>query len=385
MGENQNGAVCLRWSMFCISSPNSGDFFVSIRSLDSVAIDYSSWMKQALSLAARGRGWTGSNPLVGTIILNEAGFPVASGYHARLGAAHAERVALDLAGHAAKGGTLFVNLEPCCHTGRTPPCTDAIIAAGIRHVVIAHRDPDLRVAGNGIAQLRAAGVQVTEDVESVAAEAQNEHYLHFKQKGRPFVTLKLATSLDGFTADAQGDSRWITSAECRAHAHSLRSRHDAILIGARTARRDDPRLTVRHVRGANPQRFVLVGAEPVPDTLQVFVGLKPALRIGSEREHCDVCVAAGHDSYPKPSAVLDRLGADGYSSLLVEGGSRVAASFLAAGCVQRVVLYFGNQLLGSGVGALTGYSAELENAARLVDLVSENLPGGFVVTGRVES
>jgi diaminohydroxyphosphoribosylaminopyrimidine deaminase/5-amino-6-(5-phosphoribosylamino)uracil reductase len=357
---------------------------VSEITYDSVAIDYGRWMKQAIDLAEHGRGRTRSNPMVGAVVLDLRGDLAGTGFHARLGAPHAERVALAQAGERASGGTVVVNLEPCCHHGRTPPCTDAIVESGVKRVVIAHRDPDPRVSGRGVATLEAAGIHVVENVETEAAIELNLHYLHYKQTGRPFVTLKLAMSLDGQVADHRGRSQWITSEACRVHAHLLRSRHDAILVGAQTARADNPRLTVRHAEGVSPQRFVLVGERPLSRDLLLFGEPDPAVRIGVSVDNSDWQVPADSAGLPGVPAVLDVLGRKEYSSLLVEGGPRTASSFIAAGCVERIVLYYGPVLLGQGTPALGTFAADLATAPRLTDMATQPLDGGFVVTGRLE-
>ena len=348
------------------------------------AIDYAREMKRALSLAERGRGRTGTNPLVGAVLLTPAGEVIATGFHARVGEAHAEAVALARAGARARGATLVVNLEPCCHRGRTGPCTRAIIDAGVRRVIIAHRDPDLRVNGGGLEELRRAGIEIVEGIETAPAKRLNEHYLTVRCEGRAFVTLKLALSLDGFTADAEGRSRWLTGPACRAHAHRERARHDAVLVGAGTARSDDPALTARTAAGPQPRRFVLVGREGLPPGLRLFVGPHPAVRIGTDASRADWVLPAGADGYPEPGAILRHLVSEGCASVLVEGGARVAAAFLRAGLVDRLVLYYGPLLLGSGRGAFADWSAPLAGAPALRAGEVEALGDGLVVSGYPE-
>jgi diaminohydroxyphosphoribosylaminopyrimidine deaminase/5-amino-6-(5-phosphoribosylamino)uracil reductase len=338
-------------------------------------------MKQALKLAERGRGYTRSNPLVGAVILTAAGTLAGEGFHSQQGSAHAEIEALAAAGERARGGTMIVNLEPCCHTGRTGPCTEAIIQAGIARVVIAHRDPDPRVEGRGVARLRTAGIEVIESVEMAAARSTNEHYLKFKTLGRPFVTLKLALSLDGMTADAEGHSQWLTGPECRKHAHLLRSRHDAIVVGAGTARADNPELTVRHVSGAQPQRFVLAGHGPLDRALKLFAGSRPAIRVGAEGTDADWRVPSDARGYPDIAHFLQELGRQEYTSLLVEGGSRLAAAVIATELVDRLVLYYGPLLLGRGRSAFEGWETALASAPRLERVSVQPLADGIVITG----
>ena len=352
--------------------------------LDLTSIDYSHWMKQALSLAARGAGFTHPNPCVGAVVLDAQGNLAGRGFHERAGSDHAERTALNEAGARARGGTLVVTLEPCCHHGRTPPCTDAIIAAGVVRVVSAMSDPDHRVAGQGFARLVAAGVEVVDGIESAAAERLNLHYLHHRRTGTPWVTLKLGLSLDGRMADASGRSRWITSTAARHHAHALRALHDAILVGAETARRDDPELLLHGAPGLAPRRFVLVGRRDLPRDLKMFSGDARATRIGVD-DRADWTVSDDGEGRPDIEAVVKRMGSEGLTGLLVEGGGVTAAAFLKAGVVRRLVLYYGPLLLGEGQAPLGGLAYPLALAPTLTDVAVETFEGGFVVSGLVET
>jgi len=214
------------------------------------------WMRLALELAELGEGDVHPNPLVGAVVASEDRV-VGRGYHRRFGGPHAEVFALDEAGEAARGATLYVTLEPCCHHGKTPPCTDRIIAAGVRRVVAAARDPNPEVDGGGIASLRAAGIDVTEGVLHDEARRQNEIFFTFVERRRPFVQLKLAVSLDGRIATKTGDSQWISSEASRTDVHRLRRKFMSVLVGVQTVLSDDPLLTVRHVVGPNPVPIVL--------------------------------------------------------------------------------------------------------------------------------
>lgn len=351
--------------------------------LDLAAIDYSDWMKAALKLAAQGKGRTQPNPAVGAVVLDSSGALVGEGFHERAGGPHAEAIALSAAGPRARGGTLLVTLEPCCHIGRTPACTQAILESGIRRVVATHADPDVRVSGRGFDLLRHAGVEVVTDIEAEAAAKLNERYLHFKRTGKPWVTLKLALSLDGRIADGAGYSRWITSEACRRHAHLLRSTHEAILVGAGTALADDPELSLHDAGGTAPQRFVLAGQRDLPTRLKLFGGEAPAFRVGVD-ERADWVLPPDACGRPELSALLDQMGQRGYSTLLVEGGGKVAASFLAGHHVAQVVLYYAPLFLGEATAALSGTRFELRNAPALSDLSVETLEGGFVVSGGVK-
>jgi len=279
-------------------------------------------MRRAIELAASVRTTTSPNPWVGSVV-------VPGGYEGATsppGGAHAEAHALQVAGDAARGATLYATLEPCGHTGRTKPCVDQIIDAGVRRVVVGVEDPDERVRGSGIRALRAAGVRV--DVGICAEEIRDQlaPYLKHRTTGRPWVILKLAATLDGRTAAPDGSSRWITGEAARADAHRLRAESDAVIVGAGTVRSDDPALTVRDVPGKDPLRVVLGKA---PGDARV----RPALELTGD-----------------PGDVLDDLGRRGVLQALVEGGATVAGEFHRAGVVDRYVLYLAPAFLGGDDG-----------------------------------
>lgn len=282
-------------------------------------------MAHALRLAARGLGNTWPNPAVGCVIVKD-GLIVGRGWTQPGGRPHAEVRALEQAGDAARGATAYVTLEPCAHHGHTPPCAEALIAAQVARVVTALTDPDPRVSGKGHAMLRAAGIAATEGVLTLEATRLNAGFLKRVTQGLPFVTLKLAASLDGRTATQTGESRWITGPEARLDAHRLRADSDAVLVGAGTVRADDPELTVRlppdETPPVAPRRIVLgeipAGARVEPATS--YRGELPAL--------------------------LDGLGRDGVVQLMVEGGAAVAGAFHREGLVDRYVLYLAPALFG---------------------------------------
>lgn len=286
-------------------------------------------MTRAIAAASRVRCITSPNPWVGAVLRTDAG-EMFEGATQEPGMAHAEVVALDEAGDAAQGATLYVTLEPCNHTGRTGPCVDAIIAAGVRRVVVGIEDPDPQVAGSGLAALRAAGIEVHTGVQSDKVTTQLAPYLKHRRTGRPWVVLKLAATLDGGTAAPNGSSQWITSPPARVDGHRLRAESDAILVGAGTVRRDDPSLTVRdyrppvapRTRSLDPQRIVLGKAD--------------------EGAKVQPCRQMGGDL----GAVLDELGADGVVQLLVEGGAATAGVFHRSGLVDRYVIYLAPALFG---------------------------------------
>jgi diaminohydroxyphosphoribosylaminopyrimidine deaminase/5-amino-6-(5-phosphoribosylamino)uracil reductase len=282
-------------------------------------------MRRALELAAAVRGRTSPNPWVGCVVLTPDGRRF-EGATQPPGGPHAEVVALTAAGVHATGATLFSTLEPCSHHGRTPPCVDAIIDAGVARVVVAIGDPDPQVAGQGLARLRDAGIEVVTGVEERDAMALLAPYLKHRTTGRPWVVLKLAATLDGRTAAPDGSSQWITGEAARADAHRLRAESDAVLVGAGTVRADDPSLTVRLAEGADPRRVVLGRA---PEGARVH----PATEVDGDLEE-----------------ILDGLGGDGVLQLLVEGGAAVAHAFHTARLVDRYVLYLAPALFGGDDG-----------------------------------
>jgi diaminohydroxyphosphoribosylaminopyrimidine deaminase / 5-amino-6-(5-phosphoribosylamino)uracil reductase len=282
-------------------------------------------MGRAIEVAAGARRRVSPRPWVGAVVQSAGGDRFDGATEGRSGP-HAEVVALGRAGADARGARLVATLEPCAHIGRTGPCADAVIAAGIRRCVIGIADPDPRVAGQGIARLRAAGVDVEVGVRAGEVEAQLAPYLTHRRTGRPYVVLKLAATFDGRTAAPDGSSRWITGAEARLDAHRLRADSDAVLVGAGTVRADDPALTVRLPAGEAD------GVEP----LRVVLGRAPA------EAAAQPCLELAGD----PAGVLDDLGGRGVLQVLVEGGAGVAHAFHAAGLVDRYVLYLAPALFG---------------------------------------
>ncbi len=310
-------------------------------------------MRRAVELAGAVRTTTTPNPWVGSVVLTDAGVRF-EGATAPPGGAHAEIAALAAAGAAAEGATLYTTLEPCCHQGRTGPCTDAIVGAGVRRVVVGIEDPDPNVQGRGVAQLRDAGIEVEVGVLEAEVRSQLAPYVKHRGTGRPWVVLKLAATLDGRTAAPDGTSKWITGEPARADAHRLRAESDAVLVGAGTVRTDDPELTVRLAEGRDPERVVL-GRAPTDAKVQ------PALEFEGDL-----------------TAVLDDLGKRGVVQLLVEGGASVADDFHAAWLVDRYVLYLAPAFAGgddsrplfAGPGATTMddvWRGEIVDVARLGD------------------
>jgi diaminohydroxyphosphoribosylaminopyrimidine deaminase / 5-amino-6-(5-phosphoribosylamino)uracil reductase len=309
-------------------------------------------MGRAIALAARGLGTTSPNPVVGCLLLSADGEVVGEGFHAYAGGPHAEIVALAQAGERARGGTAVVTLEPCNHTGRTGPCAQALIAAGINRVLIAVDDPT-PVAAGGVATLRGAGVRVETGVRRQEAEAGNVAWLTAVRRGRPFVTWKYAASLDGRSAAPDGTSQWITSAPARADVHKLRSTVDAIVAGVGTVIADDPQLTVRDLRDGSlaikqPWRVVVDSSGRTPQKARVRDQSAPSWIVTAAE------VGAGPDGRVDLAAMLRELYVRGVRAVLLEGGPTLAGGFLAAGLVDRVVGYLAPKLLGDGSAALLG-------------------------------
>ena len=309
-------------------------------------------MARAIELAAHGLGTTSPNPVVGAVILDPGGKIAGEGWHHHAGGPHAEVVALAAAaakGDRARGGTAVVTLEPCAHAGRTGPCTQALIDAGLSRVVYAVADPTAD-AGGGAAVLRGAGVETVGGVLAEAAARGNEAWLLAQRRQRPFVTWKLAATLDGRSAAADGSSRWITGPVARADVHRLRAEADAVLVGAGTVLADDPWLTVRDAPARQPLRVVADRRGRVAATARVFDDAAPTLRTAAA----------------DPAALLTELYGRDVRHVLLEGGPTLAGAFVAAGLVDRVIAYLAPALLGDGRPSLAGAGiGSIDQARRL--------------------
>lgn len=323
------------------------------------------YMAMALDLARAASGQTSPNPLVGAVIVKD-GTVVGMGAHLKAGEPHAEVHALRMAGNQASGATLYVTLEPCSHHGRTPPCADAVIDAGINRVVVAVLDPNPLVAGTGVDKLQAAGLKVTVGICEQEARQLNEVFFHYITTKRPFVTVKTASTLDGKIASVTGHSRWITGEAARGQVHEMRRQHDAILVGAGTVLADDPELTARldgQLFGRQPVRVVLDSRLRTPLHARVVRDAVAPTWIFTTAESPakkrDELVAKGVTLFMLEAPitvekVLEVLGGRGITSLLVEGGAEVNGSFLQARAIQKVVSYLSLKLIG-GSGAPSPY------------------------------
>ena len=303
-------------------------------------------MRQAIAVGARHR--THPNPQVGAILVTSDGTVLAESAHSGPGEPHAERALLDAFGPVDSSYSLVVTLEPCTHTGRTPPCVEAIVAAGVSRVVLGAIDPDPRVSGGGVAALRDAGIEVVTGVAADEVEQSDPAYFHHRRTGMPLLTLKTATTLDGQSAAADGTSQWITGEAARKDAHRLRSEHDAVIVGAGTVRSDDPLLNVRlaDYLGPQPVPVIVAGSRPLPSDLRIWAR-DPVVLVSEESSLTGVdlvrCGSGGVvDLREGLSALADR----GLLSILVEGGARLAASLWSLGLVDRGVQYVGANLAG---------------------------------------
>ncbi|MFB7467000.1 bifunctional diaminohydroxyphosphoribosylaminopyrimidine deaminase/5-amino-6-(5-phosphoribosylamino)uracil reductase RibD [Streptomyces sp. NPDC056224] len=331
-------------------------------------------MRRAVELAARGLGSTSPNPVVGCVITDAAGTVAGEGWHQRAGGPHAEVHALRAAGGAARGGTAYVTLEPCNHTGRTGPCSRALVEAGISRVVYAVPDPNPQASG-GAATLRAAGVDTTAGLLREEAEAGNAAWLTSVRLGRPHVTWKYAATLDGRSAAADGSSRWITSAESRGDVHRLRAESDAVLVGGGTLRADDPHLAVRGIDGATqPLRIALDTRATVLPTARILDDAAPTLLVVGE--DADTRHLPGvellrlplHDGRVGVHDLLAHLHLRGVRSVLLEGGPALAGAFLEGGAVDRVIGYIAPALLGAGPAALADAGIKNISGALRLDI-----------------
>jgi diaminohydroxyphosphoribosylaminopyrimidine deaminase/5-amino-6-(5-phosphoribosylamino)uracil reductase len=349
-----------------------------------VTCDDEHWMRAALAAAEHGRGAVEPNPLAGAAVVRD-GQLVGIGHHERFGGPHAEVHALRAAGDAARGATLYVTLEPCCHYGKTPPCTEAIVAAGIGRVVAAIRDPFPQVNGGGLSQLRSAGIRVETGALAAAARMQNAPYLKRLTTGLPYVTAKWAMTLDGKTAVATGDSRWISSEQSRAAAHVVRGRMDAIVVGIGTVETDDPLLTARPPGPRCATRIVLDSrcrlalasrlvqtARKVPVLVATTERANAQHRAQLTAQGCEVLVLPGVDRVPVVS-LLQELGRRGTTNVLVEGGGGVLGSLWDAGQIDALEIYVALLIEGGDHGhtPIRGRGHPAMSAATRVQIVED--------------
>lgn len=357
------------------------------------------YMSECLTLAVKGAGFVSPNPMVGAVIVKN-GRIISRGYHQKFGGPHAEVHALRYARDKVHGATLYVNLEPCNFYGKTPPCTDAVISSRISRVVVGTVDQNPMVSGGGIHRLRRAGIAVTVGALEEECKKLNESFFKFIRNRTPFVTLKVAQTLDGKIADKNGSSKWITNRMSRALVHQLRSRYDAVLVGARTVDVDDPQLTVRKVKGRNPVRVVLCRSLDVSPEAKVFSGPGKKILFTDQRatgkrsakrrrliqrgtEIIDI-PADRNGKIPIPG-ILESLGQRGIASLLVEGGASTYSEFLHQRCVDKILFFVAPKVLGSGLDAFRELtSIVLGKEIKFTNISSWNLDGDILIEAYVK-
>ncbi|MFW6437845.1 MAG: bifunctional diaminohydroxyphosphoribosylaminopyrimidine deaminase/5-amino-6-(5-phosphoribosylamino)uracil reductase RibD [Armatimonadota bacterium] len=357
------------------------------------------YMRRALELARHGLGRTSPNPAVGSVVVRDNAI-IGEGYHRRAGQPHAERIALANAGEAARGADIYVTLEPCCHHGRTPPCTEAIINAGIARVFYALEDPDPRCAGGGAAALREAGVEVEGGLMRDEARELLAGYIRHRLTGRPLVTVKLAMSLDGRIATHTGDSQWISGEQSRRIVHEMRDRCDAVMVGVGTVLADDPALTTRGIEnGRDALRVIVDTRARTPADAKVIredsearcliacTASAPPDRVNVLRdEGAEVLVLLERDGHVDLAALMDALGQRGVLHTLIEGGGDLVGGALTAGIVGRMMLFYAPLIIGGrdAVPGVGGVGAEVvADALRLSDMTTRWVGDDLLIEGAV--
>lgn len=316
------------------------------------------YMKRALTLARKGIGRTTPNPAVGCIIVKD-GIVIGEGWHKKAGEAHAEIHALEMAGDAARGADVYVTLEPCCHTGKTPPCSEALIKAGVKRVIAGMADPNPQVSGGGLAALDRAGIKTTCGVLENDCRAVNLPFIKHITTGMPYVTYKCAMTLDGNIATMTGESRWISCEESRKYVHRMRARMDAIMVGVDTVIADNPQLTVRHVRGKNPLRVIVDTRLRTPESVIVLsdkyssrtiiatTETNPRVHARYIKQGATIVVCEELEGRVSMKNLLQKLGTMGVQSILLEGGSRLAGDLLQHGLIDDLVFFVAPKIIGN--------------------------------------
>ena len=353
-----------------------------------------SFMSLALELAEKGRGWVSPNPMVGAIVVRDSEI-VGKGYHKKAGSDHAEIIALKNAADKARGAALYVNMEPCCHFGKTPPCTDAIIKSGIIRVVASMIDINPLVNGSGFKSLQKNNIETVVGILDNRAKKLNESYIKFIRRKIPFLTLKLAISLDGKIAAPDGNSKWITGPETRKRIHQLRSWSDAVLVGIGTVLADDPMLTVHDIKGLNPLRVIVDSRLRTPKDAKVLLGKNVVIATTNKTDEKKLSLFSkrGIEIWKFDSKngrvplyeVLRKLGENNITSLLCEGGSILASSLLKEKLVDKIIFAIAPKILGSGYDAVKGLDIKsLDDAMCLKDVDVETIGDDVVITGYPE-
>lgn len=331
-------------------------------------------MQRALSLAEKGRGYVSPNPMVGCVIVSEEGDVIGEGYHERFGQAHAEVNAVRSVEDSSrlKNSTVYITLEPCSHHGKTPPCADMLAEQPIKRVVVGMKDPSEQVNGRGLERIRKSGIEVETGVLQKEARQLNESWLHYLEFNRPFITLKIAQTADGYIAAPNGDSKWISSKESREQVHRWRSQMDAVMVGRNTALHDNPSLTVRLVEGRQPKRVVIDGPFELPRNLNLFsdpfeektiiithnkeksqTEADPMLKMfQSNYFRGEIIHVENVNGHSRLKEAMQKLAGNGITSLLVEGGQQLSSALLKKGLVDRLQLFIAPKLLGGGTKSI---------------------------------
>lgn len=361
-------------------------------------------MRLALQLAAKGRGYVAPNPLVGCVIVSEAGELIGQGYHQKYGEAHAEVNAVRSVQdkNLLKNATVYVTLEPCSHHGKTPPCAHMLAKLPIKRVVAAMEDPNTLVNGKGLLHLKNNGIMVESGLMKAEAEKLNEFFLHHLEYGRPFITLKIAQTADGFVAAADGESKWITGEKSRKLVHQWRAEYDAVLVGRSTAIADNPSLTVRHVTGRQPRRVVIDGPYELPRNLNLLsdkyeektivitwnkkaaaTDADPMLRVMQPNYfRGDVLLVSKTDGHANLREAFKLLGERNITSVLVEGGQQLSSSLLRQGLVDKLELFIAPKLLGAGTRSVINIGInKMKEIADLRDVTWRQIGNDMLLTG----
>lgn len=362
------------------------------------------WMKQALGLAEKGKGHVAPNPMVGCVIISEEGALIGKGYHKKFGEAHAEVNAVESVQNKKdlENATVYVTLEPCSHHGKTPPCAPMLAKLPIKKVVVAMEDPNPDVDGNGILHLRNNGIEVETGVLKKEAEKLNEFFIHHQTFGRPFITLKIAQTADGYVAAADGESQWITGKQSRKLVHEWRSEYDAVLVGRTTAMVDNPSLTVRHVSGRQPRRIVLDGPYELPKELNLFsdkfeektiiitwnkeasaTDADPMLKMMKQNYfRGEIIQVSKLDGHVDLRQAFKMLGEKGISSILVEGGQQLSSALIRQGLVDKLELFIAPKLLGAGTRSIIHIGInKMKEIAYLKDVTWIQVGDDILLTG----
>lgn len=368
--------------------------------------DDARWMAKALELAEKGKGEVSPNPMVGCVIVSNDGTVIGEGYHKTFGEAHAEVNAVQTVENTAKlkGATVYVTLEPCSHHGKTPPCATMLGKLPIDRVVVAMKDPNPDVNGKGILHLRNKGIEVEVGILKEKAEKLNEFFIHHQTFGRPFITLKIAQTADGYLAAADGDSQWITGKQSRKLVHKWRSEYDAVMVGRTTAITDNPSLTVRHVSGRQPKRVVIDGPYELPKELNLFSDkfedkttiitwnkeasasdADPMLKLMKQNYfRGEILQVAKVNDHADLRQAFKMLGEKGITSVLVEGGQQLSSALLKLGLVDKIELFIAPKLLGAGTRSLLGIGInKMRDIAELKDVTWTQVGDDMLLTGYI--